>query len=190
MATSRKFCRFVKPSEDPARFESQRAIPSTFEMPGSGMCISAFLLACREGVSDEVLLGRLNPAAPWDEIGALGGSLLERASKGWMIPSSHLMLLESPGDAARRVLREQLGFGTIRAGGPEVFSDVYDHPIAGPNHWDVCYVFRVSVPAGFEPSRHAAWREIKFARTSQMEREELVRSHSDILEFAGFRFQS
>jgi ADP-ribose pyrophosphatase YjhB (NUDIX family) len=189
MTTSRKFCRFVKPSQDASRLEVQRLLPSTFEIPVGGICISAFLVVTR-GTSNEVLLGRLNPEAPWDELGALGGALLERASKGWMIPSSHLMLFEPPGNAARRILKEQLGLEKLALASPEVFSDVYDHPVAGPNHWDIGYIFKAQMPSGEALSRLPAWKELRFVDVRQTKREELARSHSDVLEFSGFRFSA
>src|SRR3989442_4075768 len=52
-----------------------------------------------------VLMGHMNPKAPWDHIGALDPSRVEAHSRGWMLPSSHLIFLESPDEAARRIAR-------------------------------------------------------------------------------------
>jgi hypothetical protein len=52
-----------------------------------------------------VLMGRVNPEYPaWEHIGALNKVRLERYSDKWMLPSSHLVLYESPRQAAERIL--------------------------------------------------------------------------------------
>src|SRR5438445_12069768 len=100
MTTDRRFSRFSK-SRDTAAF-------SITEIPVGGVCLSAFLIVTEAGDPKKVLMGHMNPAAPWDHIGALDPSRVEVHSRGWMLPSSHLIFQESPGEAPRRIAREQL----------------------------------------------------------------------------------
>src|SRR5438094_506959 len=99
MATERKFTRFA-PVDRPM---------TTREIPEGGFCLSAFLVIGRTGRPSQVLMGHLNPSGPWDHVGALDQERAEVNSKGWMLPSSHLMVGESPVAAAERILKEQLG---------------------------------------------------------------------------------
>lgn len=80
----------------------QRGIlpPRLGEIPEGGVCISTFVVISRRGDSKSVLMGRINKRAPWDHIGALDPGRVERHSKSWMLPSSHLIFGESPQDAA------------------------------------------------------------------------------------------
>ena len=59
-------------------------------------------------------MGLLNPDANWDHIGALTNDRIQAHSKGWMLPSCHLLYGESPSDAATRIVTEQLGFEDVR----------------------------------------------------------------------------
>ena len=146
------------------------------EVPDGGLCLSVFLVISRTGIPTDVLLGRLNNDAPWDHIGALDKARVERHSKGWMLPSSHLVLGESPDDAAKRVLLEQLGLADQPLNGPHVFSEVYDVPATGEKkHWDIEFVFQGERD---EAPSYWVWRELKFAATK---REEFARGHEDIL---------
>ncbi len=81
MDTDRKFTRFSR-TKTPPRID---------EIPEGGFCLSAFLVVSKTGRPNHVLLGRLNPEAPWDYVGALDRERAERNSKGWMVPSSHLI---------------------------------------------------------------------------------------------------
>lgn len=142
------------------------------------MCLSAFLVLSRTGHRNEVLLGHLNTEAPWDHIGALDPARAEVNSKGWMLPSSHLILGESPEESARRIFREQLGLAGQPLQGPRVFSEVY-----GPsNHWDLEFVFEGECD---DLPRHAAWKELRFMDLGVVRKEEFARSHEDILAHVG-----
>src|SRR5437899_7384215 len=99
MATERKFSRFAT---------SDRTL-QTREIPEGGICLSAFLVISQTGHPERILMGHLNPSGSWDHIGALDAERAEMNSKGWMLPSSHLMLGASPQGAAERILKEQLG---------------------------------------------------------------------------------
>ncbi|HEV2390116.1 MAG TPA: hypothetical protein VGS04_05255, partial [Nitrososphaerales archaeon] len=90
-----------------AAFSREALPPRMNSVPEGGMCISAFLVISKKGAKEDVLMGKINKNAEWDHIGALDGKRLERFASGWMLPSSHLMLFETPEGAARRILREQ-----------------------------------------------------------------------------------
>ena len=92
MTTDRTFCRFNRAPET-ARF-------SITEIPKDACCISAFLVLQDSAESFRVLMGHLNPDAPWDHIGALDPERIAIHCQRWMLPASHLIYGESPKDAA------------------------------------------------------------------------------------------
>lgn len=170
MATSRRF----------AHFRRDVVSPRMSEIPEGGFCISAFLIISKAKSPKQVLAGRINKKAPWDHIGALDPERVEGHSKGWMLPSSALMLGESPKEAAERILKEQLGVADQPLEGSFVFSEVY-----GPRrHWDLEFIFqgeRAKTPA------NEAWSELTFIDLSKTRREDIVRGHEDILAHVGKR---
>lgn len=134
-------------------------------------------------------MGRLNPKAPWDHLGALDPARAEANSKGWMLPSSHLIFGESPKDAARRVLLEQLGIEGLDLDGPKVVSEAYPS-IRGPHlgdHWDIEFIFRGRVSGDALP-RTDAWVELGFVDLTRLKKADIVRFHEDIVESAGLAF--
>jgi ADP-ribose pyrophosphatase YjhB (NUDIX family) len=181
MTTDRRFSRFSK-ARDTAAF-------SITEIPTGGVCLSAFLILTPTGDPTKVLMGHMNPEAPWDHIGALDPSRVEVHSKGWMLPSSHLVFQESPGDAARRIAREQLEWPDLGFSEPKVVSEAYTpkrFPDA-PRHWDIEFLFRGEIPAADLP-RPAAWTQLAFVDLRRTARSEIARSHEDVIESAGLRF--
>ena len=142
------------------------------------MCLSVFLIISETGRPESVLLGRLNVDAPWDHIGAMDPARAELHSKGWILPASHLMVHESPEEAAHRVLREQLGLTDQDLQGPKAFSEIY-----GPsNHWDIEFIF---LGERDEIAPHAAWKELTFVELNDLRKEDMARSHEDILAHVG-----
>jgi ADP-ribose pyrophosphatase YjhB (NUDIX family) len=170
MGTSRKF----------AHFKRDVVPPRTKEVPEGGFCISAFVIISKKNKPEQVLMGRINKKAAWEHVGALDPERMERHSVGWMLPSSGLLLGESPRQAANRILNEQLNAPEQILEGPSVFSEVY-----GPmNHWDLEFLFlgeRDSTP------ENDLWRELKFIDITKTRRAEIVRGHEDILAHVGKR---
>lgn len=158
------------------------------------MCLSAFLVIApeeekedQETARNSVLLGHLNPAANWDHIGALDEKRIQTHSKGWMIPSSHLIYRESPQNAARRILREQLGIPDMELSGPEVVSETYPsmrHPDL--EHWDLEFIFKGRLSRDTLPKSNA-WVDLKFVDLSKVTKKDITRSHEDILRSSGFK---
>lgn len=135
-----------------------------------------------------MLVGRIEPRGPWAEIGAMNAHRIQLNSEGWMLPSCHLLYFESPDDAARRVLKEQLGLESIPLEGPRIFSEKYRprrHPERG-EHWDLEFLYAGEVPSSWIPA-HPAWKALKFVEPAKMARAEFTRSHDEVLELAGFR---
>jgi len=180
MTTERRFCRFNKLGDVPFGMS---------EVPEGGLCLSAFLLLSERGNPDRVLMGHLNPAAAWDHIGALDASRTAAHSKGWMLPSSHLILNESPETAAHRIAAEQLERTDLSFSEPKVVSEVYT-PRRFPDvvrHWDLEFLFQGEWPSGAQPTS-AAWTELRFVDLPTTPKRAIARSHEDVLESAGFRF--
>ncbi len=178
----RRFCRFSDGRPTSEGFS---------RLPADGMCLSAFVLLSPRGRPDEVLVGRVDPAGAWERIGALDPARVRLWAQAgqWMLPSCHLLFFESPHDAARRIVREQLDLADVDVGEPQVYSEAYA-PARQPaehRHWDLDFLFRGELP-GPEAPRHPAWRELRYVRPSEMSRRAFTRSHDDILELAGFRF--
>jgi len=97
---------------------------------------------------------------------------------GWLLPACHLIVGESPQEAAKRILKEQLGLSEQKLEEPMVFSEVYGEH----SHWDLEFVFlgkRESV------KKTPAWRELRFVDTSKLRKEDFARLHEDILASAG-----
>ena len=181
MVTDRRFCRFNKQIET-----RSFGMP---EPPEGGLCLSAFLIITDERNGKRVLMGHLNPKATWDHIGALDPSRVEVHSKGWMLPSCHLLVYESPQEAAKRILREQLEMD-LTLSGPEVISETYT-PRRFPDlplHWDIEFLFRGKMSENRIP-RPFAWSQLSFVNLNATEKTEIARSHEDILESAGFIFK-
>lgn len=180
MTTDRRFCRFNKLGDVPF------GMP---EVPEGGLCLSAFLVLSEKGHPDHVLMGHLDPAAPWDHIGALDASRTAVHSKGWMLPSSHLIVNEAPDEAARRIAAEQLDRRDLSVRLLRVVSEVYT-PRRFPDivrHWDLEFLFGAEWPDR-SPPRSAAWTDLRFVDLAKTSKNAVARSHEDILEAAGFRF--
>jgi ADP-ribose pyrophosphatase YjhB (NUDIX family) len=173
MTTDRRF----------AAFNKDAAPPRMNVIPDGGMCISAFLVISKKDEASKVLMGRINKNAEWDHIGAIEGKRLERFASGWMLPSSHLIMFETPEGAARRILREQLGIRNLKLQGPLTFADTGTAYFSGLlNHWDIGFIFtaeRETLPSS------DAWDELRFVDVNTLKREDMVRSQLDILTYAG-----
>jgi ADP-ribose pyrophosphatase YjhB (NUDIX family) len=171
MATERKFADFYV-----------GALPFQMDkIPEGGMCLSAFLVLWK-GNQHNVLLGKVNPASDWVQLGALSKERAEKISDRWILPSSHLLLYESPHEAVRRISREQLGLNWSDVKSPEllVFSEAY----SVPTHWDIEFVFKGELES---LPRSAVWKELTFVDVSKAHDKDFARSHQDILTEVGLR---
>jgi ADP-ribose pyrophosphatase YjhB (NUDIX family) len=179
--TERKFSRF--------RPHAPEGSGAYTEIPAEGLCLSTFALLSEPGRPGSVVMGRLDPSAPWARIGALDRARAEQHQNGWMLPSSHLLHYEPPIEAARRILREQLDLTeTVPFSDPTIFSDAYERPNGPPNarHWDLGFLYRGPWPAG-QPLRARAWKELAFIDVERTPRIAIARSHADVLDAVGLR---
>ena len=95
-----------------------------------------------------------------------------------MLPSSQLIFGESPHEAAQRILLEQLGLNDQKLEEPRIFSEVW-----GPRgHWDLEFLF---LGERERPPTHPAWRELKLLDLASTKKEDIARSHEDILAHVG-----
>jgi ADP-ribose pyrophosphatase YjhB (NUDIX family) len=161
-----------------AAFSKSAAPPRMRKMPEGGMCISAFLIVSKRNEPDNILMGKINEDANWDHIGALDAKRVQRHRGGWMLPSSHLMLFETPEGAARRILREQLHVRDMKITGPLTFVDTSGNE----NHWDIGFIF---LAEGDNVPKSDAWRELRFVKTKELDRDDVVRSQVEVLDYAG-----
>jgi len=173
------------------RFARLRRAPVTpasgaAELPDNGLCLSVFLVLEPPGRPGSVLLGRIDPTADWWEVGALDPKRVEGIAERWMLPSSQLLFFESPADAARRILREQLASAPIPLEGPLVFSDPSERPNSPGRdpHWDVHFVYRGRWGSGTPPTA-PAWRRLEFREVARTARGEFARDQGDVLELVG-----
>jgi len=160
--------------------------PGASLVPDSGMCLSVFLVLRSPHDPRRVLMGRVNPEAPWYEVGGLDPGRLERVGRNWMLPSRQLIFFEGPGEAAQVIAREQLGSELPTVSGPSVFSDPSVHPgsTARDPHWDIHFVFDGRWPTATPPS-HRMWRELAFVDVPTTPRSEIARGQGDVLELIG-----
>jgi hypothetical protein len=156
------------------------------EVPQGDLCLSVFLVLSKDNNQNEVLMGKVNREYDnWPEIGAINEERAQRYSSGWILPSRHLILLESPQEAAKTVLKEQLGLDHVELSGPKLITEVYDIERLGlKDHWDFDFVFRGAIS---EAPRHPAWTELKFVDVSSSPDAEFARNHQDILVYTGLR---
>ena len=142
------------------------------------MCLSSFVVLSQTSNSNQVLMGKINKNAQWDHLGGLDAERTAQSSRGWMLPSSHLLLHETPQQSGQRILREQLGILEQKLEGPLTISEV-----SGPlNHWDFEFIFqgkRDSV------APNDAWSDLRFVDVTAVRREEIVRAQADILAHIG-----
>lgn len=179
MTTDRRFCRFYRRPHGKTGFGMN-------EVPEDGICLSSFVILTPENARSSVLLGKLNPEAPWDHIGALDPERVKAWQEGWMLPSSHLIYLEGPQEAATRIQKEQLKIGPVPLMGPIVVSEVYTpqrHP-ESKQHWDLQFIFTGTLQSD-RPPESSAWRALRFIDTQDLKRTDLVRAQADILGYAG-----
>ncbi len=176
---ARRFCRFRPGTRAPSA--------DTSVVPEDGVCLSAFLVVESAARPGEVLLGRIAPEGPWSEAGGLSGERIRRWPDRWMLPASHLLLFESPADAARRISAEILGRPIEDPGRPEVFSETYGRGASGGDpHWDLHFVYRLTWPDPAPPAGRL-WRELAFRPVRSMAASEFARDHQDVLALVGLR---
>jgi ADP-ribose pyrophosphatase YjhB (NUDIX family) len=183
MTTDRRFCRFARsPSTDAF------GMP---EVPEDGLCLCAFVVLRSREHPSRVLLGQLDPSAPWDHLGALDPERIDQWKDLWMLPSSHLLVRESPQAAAARIVHELTGLSERRLLGPTVTSEVYapERRPSRAHHWDLEFIFEGDASED-ELVGNPAWRKLEFVEARDLGRAELARNQADILAYVGIELRS
>lgn len=152
----------------------------------TSLCLSAFVVARR---GDSILLGRPHQHDAWPEKGGYPKwQALELEKEGvWLLPATHLMMEESPDQAAKRIVHE---WARLRGTPKFVMAQSHLRPLRLWNpklkgsHWDICFVYELH-PKG--PIRlRPWWSEIRFVPLSEIQTIKFGRGHRDILEEAGY----
>jgi ADP-ribose pyrophosphatase YjhB (NUDIX family) len=111
--------------------------------------------------------------------------MVQSSSERWVLPASHLLFGETPGDAADRVRREQIGGAKLRLEQPRVLSEVYSPPNRSEwkDHWDIGFVYRGTLTS--VPAHPAVWTRLEFVDVGELRATEVARDHDHVLEFVG-----
>jgi ADP-ribose pyrophosphatase YjhB (NUDIX family) len=173
MVTNRQFTDFN---------EDERGGLAMSKVPKDGFCIAAFVVVTDEWDTRKVLMGKLNPQANWDHIGALDSKRVRRHKEKWTLPSSHLMLFESPQDASKRILKEQLEMENLELAEPVLFSDVRALKRApDAKHWDLDFIFRGKTTPEEIPRNPKAWKELAFVDFDKAPKGQITQLHLDVI---------
>lgn len=173
MVTNRKFTDFN---------QDDRGGLGLSRVPEDGFCIAAFVVITDDTNPKKVLMGKMNPAARWDHIGALDLERVQRHKEGWTLPSSHLMLFESPQEASRRILKEQLEMDNLELSEPIIFSDIRALKRApDAKHWDLDFIFRGKTSRDRIPSKPAAWIQLEFVEVTKVPKGQITQLHLDVI---------
>lgn len=173
MVTNRKFTDFNR---------DDRGGLGLSRVPEDGFCIAAFVVITDDTNPKRVLMGKMNPKARWDHIGALDLERVQRHKDGWTLPSSHLMLFESPQEASMRILKEQLEIDYLELSEPIIFSDIRALKRApDAKHWDLDFIFLGRSSEKEIPRKPKAWRELMFVQVDEVPQGMITRLHLDIV---------
>gem|GEM_PF-185469 len=174
MPTDRIFCRFTRSA---APF-------SIHELPAEDICLSTFLIFSPPGDPKQVLVGRMNPEAPWDHLAGLATNEVEINQDRWVLPASHLLFGEGPNRAATRILHEQLGNLSATWDPPILDSQLYVPHGQRTKHWDLQFIYRGRLASSRLPSLRP-WSKLRLVDLSEAKASEFGRSHEDVLTSLG-----
>jgi len=109
----------------------------------------------------------------------------------YVLPARHLHWYESPFEAARSILRDQVGLGV--PGNKISLADVQSY-VSGdindekePPHWDICFVYQAHVSKNLAAKlRRPEWfSELGFKPLRGLKQDDFTRGHGDVLQTAG-----
>ncbi|HUI23094.1 MAG TPA: hypothetical protein VLY82_01725 [Nitrososphaerales archaeon] len=167
-----------------------KALFSEDNVPPGGTCLSSFVV-----VSDgkRVLVGKMGRPEIWVERFLVGPARapVYAASGKYILPARHLHWYESPIEAARSVLRDQIELDV--PGSKISLVDVQSH-VSGdindekePPHWDICFLYRAQVTKSVAAKlRRPEWfSELVFKPPMSLRPSDFTRGHGDVLQEAG-----
>jgi ADP-ribose pyrophosphatase YjhB (NUDIX family) len=132
----------------------------------------------------KLLVGRYADHPAWDELCGMESRRVIANAGGWTIPASHLKFGEDPREAARRIGEEILLLDKeTHYSEPFVQTFLYEPASApGENHYDVLFLFDVSLAVGGELSTPPWYEELAWLDCGTIEREHFARQHGDVVE--------
>jgi len=167
-----------------------KALFSKDNVPPGGTCLSAFVLVSN---GRRILVGKMDRPEIWVERFLVGPKFVTNyaGSGKYVLPARHLHWYESPFDAARSIVRDQIGLGvpdsriSLAAVQSYVSGDVDDEK--EPPHWDICFLYRVGVSKSLAAKlRRPEWfSELAFKPLASLKHEDFTRGHGDVLQTAG-----
>jgi ADP-ribose pyrophosphatase YjhB (NUDIX family) len=172
-----------------------KALFSKDNVPPGGTCLSSFVVVSN---GRRVLVGKMDRPEIWVERFLVGRGRAEvyAASGKYLLPARHLHWYESPLEAARSVLRDQVGIEVPESKISLV--DVQSH-VSGdigdekePPHWDICFLFkaRLSQSAAAKLHRPEWFSELVFKPLESLKQNDFTRGHGDVLQMAGMLRQA
>jgi ADP-ribose pyrophosphatase YjhB (NUDIX family) len=167
-----------------------KALFSRDNVPPGGTCLSSFVVVLN---GHSVLVGKMDRPEIWIERFLVGPSRapVYAASGRYVLPARHLHWYESPLEAARSVLRDQVGLDVPESRISLV--DVQSH-VSGdvndekePPHWDICFLYqtKVSKSLAAKLSRPQWFSELTFKPLGSLKQSDFTRGHGDVLQTAG-----
>jgi ADP-ribose pyrophosphatase YjhB (NUDIX family) len=150
-------------------------------VPRGGMCLCAFLFVVS---GEKILLGKYADHPAWKDLSGMESRGITANARGWTIPASHLKFGEDPRDAARRIGEEilRLDPGLVYSE-PYVKTFFYEPAIApGERHFDVLFLFEVSVAAGVSVRRPPWYAALEWFDIGAVQRQPFARQHEDVAE--------
>jgi hypothetical protein len=174
---------------DMAELSKTKALFSETNVTPGGTCLSSFVVVSR---GSRILVGKMARPEIWIERFLVGPKFAPTyaGSGKYLLPARHLHWYESPLDAARSVLVDQV---RLAPRGRITLVDVQSH-VSGdvadekePPHWDICFLYRVQVSEKEAASltRPEWFSELAFRPLSGLKPDDFTRGHGDVLEMAG-----
>lgn len=169
---------------------SKKALFAPDDVPPGGTCLSSFVVV-RYG--HKILVGKMSKPDAWIERFFVGPKFapVYAGSGKYVIPARHLAWYESPLEAARGVVRDQI---QVKAHEPKLkLLDAQSHVRGDPSstseppHWDICFVYRLELTrAQARALNTPQWfSELTFRRPSELGPQDFTRGHGDVLALAG-----
>ena len=167
-----------------------KALFSKDNVPPGGTCLSSFVVVSN---GQRVLVGKMDRPEIWVERFLIGAARapVYAASGKYILPARHLHWYESPLEAARSVLQDQIG---LEVPGSKIsLVDVQSH-VSGdidnekePPHWDICFLYQAQVSKSLAARiRRPEWfSELVFKPLGSLNRDDFTRGHGDVLQAAG-----
>ena len=162
------------------------------QTPRACICLSVFVVALKGKSS--IVLYRPRESEEWPKFGGQPAWTSRKWEKSglWYLPGTHLLMEESPDNAAVRIMREFTGLVGTNPKLLMVQSHLRPAKLwkwmkaeKGANHWDICFVYETHIrklPAKIRP-----WfKEIRIVGFSEIGDQVRMNDQADILEEAGY----